>query len=118
MKFAFSEQFPPLADDWEGPSVSRLTPGAPHPDPLPRGRGADFLSPLPAGRRSSASLAVVLAAMTTLFSFGVLAFSQVLAVHAFGLTLLLGVAIAFLLAPAALRVRPVRRKQPRARVTG
>jgi predicted exporter len=71
-----------------------------------------------AGRRSSASLAVVLAAMTTLFSFGVLAFSQVLAVHAFGLTLLLGVAIAFLLAPAALRVRPARRKQPRARMTG
>ena len=70
-----------------------------------------------AGRRSSASLAVVLAAMTTLFSFGVLAFSQVLAVHAFGLTLLLGVAIAFLLAPAALRVRPIRRRQPRARVT-
>jgi predicted exporter len=71
-----------------------------------------------AGRRSSASLAVVLAAMTTLFSFGVLAFSQVPAVHAFGLTLLLGVAIAFLLAPAALQVRPIRRKQPHARVAG
>jgi predicted exporter len=71
-----------------------------------------------AGRRSSASLAVVLAAMTTLLSFGILAFSQVLAVHAFGLTLLLGVAIAFLLAPAALQVRPVRRTQPRARVAG
>ena len=71
-----------------------------------------------AGRRPSASLAVVLAAMTTLLSFGVLAFSQVLAVHAFGLTLLLGVAIAFLLAPAALQVRPVRRTQPRARVAG
>jgi predicted exporter len=66
------------------------------------------------GRRLSASLAVVLAAMTTLLSFGILAFSQVLAVHSFGLTLLLGVLIAFLLAPVALQVRPVRRCQPRA----
>ena len=49
MKFAFSEQSPSLADDWEGPSISRLTPEAPHPDPLPRGRGAGFLSPLPPG---------------------------------------------------------------------
>jgi predicted exporter len=68
------------------------------------------------GRRLSASLAVVLAAMTTLLSFGILAFSQVLAVHSFGLTLLLGVLIAFLLAPVALQVRPVRRCQPRAEV--
>lgn len=66
------------------------------------------------GRRLSASLAVVLAAMTTLLSFGVLAFSQVPAVHSFGLTLLLGVLIAFLLAPVALQVRPVRRRRPRA----
>ena len=66
------------------------------------------------GRRLSASLAVVLAAMTTLLSFGILAFSQVLAVHSFGLTLLLGVLIAFLLAPVALQVRPIRRHQPRA----
>jgi predicted exporter len=68
------------------------------------------------GRRLSASLAVVLAAMTTLLSFGILAFSQVLAVHSFGLTLLLGVLIAFLLAPVALQVRPVRRCQPRTEV--
>jgi predicted exporter len=58
-------------------------------------------------RRSSASLAVVLAAMTTLLSFGVLAFSQVFAVHAFGLTLLLGILIAFILAPVALQIRPI-----------
>lgn len=70
------------------------------------------------GRRLSASLAVVLAAMTTLLSFGILAFSQVLAVHSFGLTLLLGVLIAFLLAPVALQVRPVRRFQRRAEAVG
>jgi predicted exporter len=51
---------------------------------------------------------VVLVTMTTLLSFGMLAFSSVFAVHAFGLTLLLGVLIAFLLAPVALKVRPIR----------
>lgn len=59
-------------------------------------------------RRSSVSLAVVLAAMTTWLSFGVLAFSHVFAAHAFGLTLLVGVLIAFLLAPIAMHAKPIR----------
>jgi predicted exporter len=69
-------------------------------------------------RRSSASLAVVLAAMTTWLSFGVLAFSRVFAVHAFGLTLLLGVLLAFLLAPVALRVRPIRHRRSSVETVG
>ncbi len=44
MKFAFSEQSPSLADDWQRPSISRLaTRSRLTADPLPRGRGADFL---------------------------------------------------------------------------
>ena len=69
-------------------------------------------------RRSSASLAVVLEAMTTWLSFGVLAFSRVFAVHAFGLTLLLGVLIAFVLAPVALRVRPIRHRRSSVKAAG
>jgi len=69
---------------------------------------AIFCAEAPQARRPSTSLAVVLVTMTTLLSFGLLAFSRVFAVHAFGLTLLLGVLIAFLLAPVALKVRPIR----------
>lgn len=53
------------------------------------------------GRQGSTLLGVVLATLTTLLSFGVLSFSSAFAVHAFGLTLLLGVLIAFLLSPIA-----------------
>lgn len=51
-------------------------------------------------------LAVLLDMVTTLLSFGVLAFSSVFAVHAFGLTMLVGILIAFLLAPLAGNVIP------------
>jgi predicted exporter len=46
-------------------------------------------------------LAVCLAASSTILSFGLLALSGVFAVHAFGVTMLIGIALAFLLAPAA-----------------
>ncbi len=52
-------------------------------------------------RRPVTMLAVLLAAVSTLLSFGMLAASQVFAVHAFGMTMLVGIGIAFLLAPAA-----------------
>jgi predicted exporter/predicted LPLAT superfamily acyltransferase len=46
-------------------------------------------------------LAVLLAALAALLSFGLLALSGVAAVHGFGLTMALGIATAFLLAPLA-----------------
>lgn len=61
-------------------------------------------------KRQGTLLAVVIATLTTLLSFGMLAFSEVMAVHAFGLTLLLGVLIAFLLAPMAGDVEPLHRR--------
>jgi predicted exporter len=53
-----------------------------------------------------------LAALTTLLSFGLLAFSRVAAVHAFGLTMLAGLALAILFAPLAGRARPIRGFRP------
>lgn len=52
-------------------------------------------------RRPVTMVAVWLATLTTLLSFGLLAFSQVAAVHSFGLTMLVGVSLSFLLAPLA-----------------
>ena len=52
-------------------------------------------------RRPVTMLAVLLAALSTLLSFGMLAASQVFAVQAFGATMLVGIGIAFLLAPMA-----------------
>jgi len=49
--------------------------------------------------------------VTTLLSFGLLTFSSVFAVHAFGLTMLLGILIAFLLAPLAGAVNPRHRSR-------
>ena len=46
-------------------------------------------------------LAVALAALSTILSFGLLSLSQVFAVHAFGVTVLAGILVAFLLAPTA-----------------
>jgi predicted exporter len=46
-------------------------------------------------------LAVTLSALTTILAFGLLAASSTLAVHAFGITLLIGIAAAVLLAPLA-----------------
>jgi predicted exporter len=52
-------------------------------------------------RKAVTMLAVSLAALSTILSFGLLALSRVFAVHAFGTTMLIGIALAFLLAPAA-----------------
>lgn len=52
-------------------------------------------------RRPLTMLAILLAAMTTTLSFGLLAFSRAHAVHVFGLTVLIGITLAFLLAPLA-----------------
>ncbi|HWY14480.1 MAG TPA: hypothetical protein VNX86_04980 [Rhizomicrobium sp.] len=52
-------------------------------------------------RKPVTMLAIVLAALSTIFTFGMLAFSRVFAVHAFGLTMLIGIFLAFLFAPAA-----------------
>jgi predicted exporter len=52
-------------------------------------------------RRPATMLGVWLAMMATLLSFGLLAFSQTYAIHAFGVTLLAGTIIAFLLSPLA-----------------
>ncbi|MBK8158049.1 MAG: hypothetical protein IPK59_04450 [Rhodospirillaceae bacterium] len=67
---------------------------------------ATFCAEADLADRPVTMLAVLLDMATTLLSFGVLAFSSVFAVHAFGLTMLLGILIAFLLAPIAGNVNP------------
>nr|WP_298689272.1 hypothetical protein [uncultured Dongia sp.] len=67
---------------------------------------ATFCAETDRAHRPVTMLAVLLDMATTLLSFGVLAFSSVFAVHAFGLTMLLGILIAFLLAPLAGDVNP------------
>lgn len=52
-------------------------------------------------KRPITMLGVWLSALSTILSFGLLAFSEMAAVHAFGLTMLVGIAFAFLLAPLA-----------------
>ena len=52
-------------------------------------------------RKPVTMLAIALAALSTILSFGMLAFSRVFAVHAFGMTMLIGIILAFLFAPAA-----------------
>ncbi|HVJ42884.1 MAG TPA: hypothetical protein VM639_15375 [Dongiaceae bacterium] len=52
-------------------------------------------------KRPVTMLGVWLSALSTILSFGLLAFSKMAAVHAFGLTMLVGIAFAFLLAPLA-----------------
>ena len=46
-------------------------------------------------------LAITLSSLTTLLAFGLLAFSATTAIHAFGLTILIGILVAFLLSPMA-----------------
>ena len=48
---------------------------------------------------------------STLLSFGLLAFSSVRGVQSFGLTMLIGVSLSFLLAPLAGRANPRRHEQ-------
>lgn len=52
-------------------------------------------------RKSVTTLAIALAAISTILSLGMLAFSKVFAVHAFGVTMLIGIFLSFLFAPAA-----------------
>ncbi len=60
---------------------------------------AVFCAETDADRKAVTMLAVGLAACTALMSFGLLALSGVAAVHAFGATMLVGILLAFLLAP-------------------
>ena len=53
----------------------------------------------------STILAVTLSAITTLLSFGLLALSSTPVVHFFGVTLLIGILSAFILAPSVIAVR-------------
>ena len=62
---------------------------------------AVFLAETTTARRAVTLLAVALAALAALLSFGLLALSGVAAVHGFGITMTLGIAGAFLLAPLA-----------------
>jgi len=66
---------------------------------------AIFSAESPTARRSVTLLAVWMAAMTTLLSFGLLAVSRVPAVHNFGSTMLIGILLAFFAAPLASRGR-------------
>ncbi len=54
-------------------------------------------------RSASTLLAISLSAATTLLSFGLLALSNTHAIHSFGLTVLCGIFIAWLLAPLAIK---------------
>jgi predicted exporter len=64
---------------------------------------AIFSAESPTARRSVTLLAVWMAAVTTLLSFGLLALSRVPAVHNFGSTMLIGILLAFFAAPLATR---------------
>jgi len=69
-----------------------------------RGSGSDytiFCAETPLGHHSVTMLAILLATITTLLSFGLLGVSSVLAVRAFGFTMVIGIIAAYLLAPLA-----------------
>lgn len=56
-------------------------------------------------RSQSTLLAITLSAVTTLLSFGLLSLSQTHAIHSFGITVLSGIFIAWLLSPLAIKER-------------
>jgi predicted exporter len=60
-----------------------------------------FCAEASAARRSVTLLAVTLASLTSVLSFGLLSFSSVFAVRSFGTTMMLGIALVYLLAPLA-----------------
>jgi predicted exporter len=62
-----------------------------------------FCAETPLGHHSVTMLAILLATITTLLSFGLLGVSSVLAVRAFGFTMVIGIIAAYLLAPLASR---------------
>jgi len=51
--------------------------------------------------KSSTMLAIFLSMSSTALAFGLLSFSSILAIHSFGITVLIGIIIVFLLAPMA-----------------
>jgi predicted exporter len=61
---------------------------------------AVFCSETSGARKPVTTLAIALAALSTILAFGMLAFSRVFAVHAFGMTMLIGTTLAYLFAPA------------------
>jgi predicted exporter len=73
---------------------------------------AIFCAESPSDRRSVTLLAVWMAALTTLLSFGLLAASRVPAVHNFGSTMLIGILVAFFTAPLASRGRRMPKALP------
>ncbi len=58
------------------------------------------------GDLKSTMFAITLSALTTMLSFGLLSLSSTYAVHSFGLTVLIGIAFAYLLSPLAISKRP------------
>ncbi|EEX94540.1 transporter [Vibrio orientalis CIP 102891 = ATCC 33934] len=56
-------------------------------------------------RSPSTLLAITLSAMTTLLSFGLLSLSETHAIHSFGITVLSGIFVAWLLSPLAIKER-------------
>jgi len=76
------------------------------------GIGIDFTLFVAEAREelTSTMFAITLSALTTMISFGLLSLSSTYAVHSFGLTVLIGIACAYLLSPLAIgvRTRPAR----------
>jgi predicted exporter len=71
------------------------------------GIGIDFTIFVAESRHDLAStmFAITLSALTTILSFGLLSLSSTFAVHSFGITVLIGIACAYLLCPAAIMAR-------------
>ena len=71
------------------------------------GIGIDFTLFVAEAREelTSTMFAITLSALTTMLSFGLLSLSSTYAVHSFGLTVLIGIACAYLLSPLAMSVR-------------
>jgi predicted exporter len=67
------------------------------------GIGIDYTLFYREARRAKPStmLAIFLSMSSTVLAFGLLSFSSILAIHSFGITVLIGITIAFLLAPMA-----------------
>jgi predicted exporter len=71
------------------------------------GIGIDFTIFIAESRHDLAStmFAITLSALTTILSFGLLSLSSTFAVHSFGITVLIGIACAYLLCPVAMMAR-------------
>lgn len=71
------------------------------------GIGVDFTLFIAEAREelTGTMFAITLSALTTMISFGLLSLSSTYAVHSFGVTVLIGIACAYLLSPLAIGVR-------------